>query len=141
MSPTSLPTTDHDTHAGFSRRLERLTLAVGISAAGVTVLVNSPKAGFGVAIGTFLAWLNYRWMDQGTAAFVTSASAQEGSPSPRVPAGTYWKFATRYLLIGLVIYTTVHFFDVPLLALLGGLLALGAGAMVEGLYEVFSGSQ
>jgi hypothetical protein len=53
----------------------------------------------------------------------------------------YLKFIARYLLIGLVIYASVRFLAVPLLALFGGLFALGAGAMAEGLYEVFSGSK
>jgi ATP synthase I chain len=137
----SLPTQDHELHAQFSRRLERWTIALGLSAALAAAFVESARAGCGVAIGTLLAWLNYRWLDQGLGALVTAASAQEGSPSPRVPASVYWKFTTRYLLIGLVIYASVHFFDVPLLALFAGLFALGAGAMAEGLYEVFSGSK
>jgi hypothetical protein len=141
MTPMSLPARDHELHAQFSRRLEWWTIALGLSAALATVFIKSARAGCGVAIGTFLAWLNYRWLEQGVGALVTAASAQEGSPSPRVPLAVYLKFTTRYLLMGLVIYASVHFFDVPLLALLAGLLALGAGATAEGLYEVFSGSK
>jgi ATP synthase I chain len=141
MTPTPLPIRDHEQHAKFSRRLEGWTIALGLSAALSTAFLKSARAGCGVAIGTLLAWLNYRWLDQGVGALVASASAQEGIPSPRVPAAVYWKFTTRYLLMGLVIYASVHFFDVPLLSLLAGLLALGAGAMAEGLYEVFSESK
>jgi hypothetical protein len=141
MTPTSLPTRDHELHAQFSRRLQWWTISLGLSAALSTTFVKSARAGCGVAIGTLLAWLNYRWLDQGLGVLVMAASTQEGSPSPRVPAAVYWKFTTRYLLIGLVIYASVHFFDVPLLALFAGLFALGAGAMAEGLYEVFRGSK
>lgn len=104
------------------------------------VYLKSGRAGCGVAMGTLLAWLNYRWLDQGLGALVTAALAQQGRPQPRVPLSVYLKFGGRYLLIGLAVYVIVFYFAVPLLPILLGLLALGAAAMAEGLYEVFSGS-
>jgi hypothetical protein len=38
------------------------------------------------------------------------------------------------------IYVTVHYFAVPLVSLIVGLLALGAGAFAASIYEVISGS-
>ncbi len=38
------------------------------------------------------------------------------------------------------IYVTVHYFAVPVVSLILGLLALGAGALVGSVYEVISGS-
>ena len=131
---------DNDTALRMSRRIERLTLIFGVIAALAVAFAKSPRAGIGVGIGSLLAWLNYHWLDQALASLVTVAAAQEGSPSARVPASIYWKFAGRYVLIGLVVYVSVHYFDVPILAVLIGLLALGAGAMAESLYQVFSGS-
>jgi hypothetical protein len=131
---------DNDTAIRMSRRIERLTLIFGSIAALAVAFAKSPRAGIGIEIGSLLAWLNYHWLDQALGSLVTVAAAQEGSPNARVPAVVYWKFAGRYVLIGLVVYVSVHYFDVPLLAVLIGLLALGAGAMAEGLYQVFSGS-
>jgi len=131
---------DNDIALRMSRRIERLTLSFGSIAALAVAFAKSPRAGIGIGIGSLLAWLNYHWLDQALASLVTVAAAQEGSPKARVPAVLYWKFAGRYVLIGLVVYVTVHYFAVPLLAVLIGLLALGAGAMAESLYQVFSGS-
>jgi hypothetical protein len=124
----------------MSRRIERLTLIFGMIAALAVAFAKSPRAGIGIGIGSLLAWLNYHWLDQALASLATVAAAQEGSPNARVPAAIYWKFVGRYVLIGLVVYVSVHYFNVPILSVLIGLLALGAGAMAEGLYQVFTGS-
>src|SRR5271168_4854924 len=131
---------DNDTALRMSRRIERLTLIFGVIAALAVAFAKSPRAGIGIGIGSLLAWLNYHWLDQALASLATVAAAQEGSPNARVPAAIYWKFVGRYVLIGLVVYVSVHYFDVPILAVLIGLLALGAGAMAESLYQVFTGS-
>jgi ATP synthase I chain len=129
-----------ESHSRFSRRLQLLTLISGSVAATVVVFGVSFKAGVGVAVGTVLAWLNYRWLDRGLGVLVSSAAAQEGSPKPHVPFGVYVRFAGRYVLIAIFVYATVYFLHVPLLSVVAGLLALGAGATAEGVYEVFAGS-
>jgi hypothetical protein len=133
------PATD-ESHTRFSRRLQLLTLGSGFIAAVVVAIRMSIRVGAGVAVGTILAWLNYRWLDSGLAVLVASAMAQQGSPQPHVPMGVYVRFAGRYLLIGLLVYATVSCLHVPLLSVIAGLLALGAGAMAEGLYEIIAGS-
>jgi ATP synthase I chain len=125
----------------LSRRIAWLTLLLGLLAALVVSLAKSPHAGLGIAVGTALAWLNFRWLDQTLAALITVATAQPGSPQTRVPASIYWKFAGRYVLMGLAIYVTVHYFAVPVLTVILGLLALGAAAIVGSLYEVYLGSE
>jgi hypothetical protein len=95
--------------------------------------------GMGVAIGTFLAWLNYRWLKLGVDALVVAATDAGGPSSTRVPADTYLKFVGRYLLIGLAVYASVSLLRIPVLGMIYGLLALGAAAFVEGIYEVISG--
>lgn len=140
MTKTLVRNPDNEAHARFSHRLQWLTLIIGFSGALAAVYLKSARAGCGVALGTLLAWLNYRWMDQGLGALVNAAIAQQSVPQPRVPLSVPVKFGGRYLLIGLAVYVIVSYFGVPLLAVLLGLLALGAGAIVEGLYEVISGS-
>jgi len=118
-----------------------LTIVLGWSAALGFGLLKSRPAGYGVAIGTALALLNYRWLDQGLSAFVTGSAAQEGLPKPQVPLSTYAKFGGRYALIGIALYVIVTFLAIPALWLIVGLLALGLAVTVEGLYEVISGSR
>jgi hypothetical protein len=92
--------------------------------------------GAGVTIGTFLAWLNYRWLKLGVDALVASATGGDGPSSAGVPASIYLKFAGRYLLIALAVYASVSVLKIPLLGMIYGLLALGAAAFIEGIYEV-----
>jgi hypothetical protein len=137
-----VPETQENERAfSLSRRIAWLTLLLGVLAALMVSFVNSPRTGLGIVVGTSLAWLNFRWLDQSLGALVTVATAQAGSPQSRVPARIYWKFAGRYVLMGLAIYVTVHYFAVPLLSVILGLLALGAAAIVASLYELYLGSE
>ena len=130
----AIPSRDVESAAAI--RLAWLTLTVGLAAAIVVALCGRPRMGAGVAIGTLLAWLNYRWLKLGVDALMVSATEGDGPASPRVPAGTYLKFAGRYLLIGLAVYASVSVLQIPLLGIIYGLLALGAAAFIEGIYEV-----
>jgi hypothetical protein len=141
MTPTVPETRENERAGNLSRRIAWLTLLLGLLAALVVSFEKSPRTGLGIAVGTFLAWLNYRWLDQTLGALVTVATSQAGSPQSRVPARIYWKFAGRYVLMALAIYVTVHYFAVPILSVFLGLLALGAAAMVASLYEVYLGSE
>jgi hypothetical protein len=131
----------NDASEGSRQRIAWLTLGLGFAAALIWFFARSHREGAGIAIGTALAWLNYRWLDQGLGALVSVAQAQEGSERARVPAVIYLKFAGRYVLIALAIYVSLHYFAVPLLAMILGLLALGAGAFAESLYEIFAAFQ
>lgn len=139
MTLISPPDPEHKEHARLSLRLQWLTIGFGAAAALAAVFLKSGHYAGGVAAGALLAWLNFRWLDQGLGALEMAARAQQGRPQPRVPLSVYAKFGGRYLLIGFAVYAIVTYFGVPLLAVLLGLLALGAGAMAEGLYEIFRG--
>jgi hypothetical protein len=128
-------------HARFSRRVQWLTIILGWSGALAAGLLKSHRAGYGVALGTVLAWVNYRWLDLGLQSFVDASMAQEGQPKPKVPVSTYAKFGGRYALIGIALYGIVTFLAIPALWIVVGLLALGLAVTVEGLYEVISGSR
>ena len=131
-----------ESHARVVRRVERLTIAIGIAAAIVTAIVaRSPRLGGGVVVGTVLAWLNCRGLDSAVGAIARAAMAQTEYIKVRVPAAVHLKAVTRYLLIALVIYVTVILLKLPLLAVVCGLFALGAAAMVEGFYQVYLGLQ
>jgi hypothetical protein len=123
-----------------ARRISRLTLILGFAAAIAVFALKSHLAGIGIAIGAVLAWLNFRWLDQALVVLQRLATAQEGSLAARVPLQIYFKIAGRYVLMAAAIYVTVHYFAVPIVSLIVGLLALGAGALVGSVYEVISGS-
>jgi hypothetical protein len=129
-----------DAHVRFSRRVFWLTFAFGLGSAAVAGFLMAWKFSAGLAVGTVLAWLNYRWLDRGLGAILSAALAQQGVPQPRVPAGTYWGFTFRYALIAVGVYVSVKCFGIPVLAMLCGLLSMGAAAITESLYEVFTGS-
>ena len=138
------PASAHDNeafHARFSRRVQYLTVILGFAAAIAIGLAKSRPAGYGIALGSLLAWLNFRWLEQGLSSFVRGSASQEGLPKPQVPISTYAKFGGRYALIGLALYGMVTFLAVPALWLIVGLLALGLAVTVEALYEVISGSR
>jgi hypothetical protein len=123
-----------------NERISRLTLILGFAAALAVFSLKSQPYGAGIAVGTLLAWLNFRWLDQALVVMERQATAQQGAPAVQVPRGTYAKVAGRYLLMAAAIYVTVHYFAVPLVSLIVGLLALGASAFAASIYEVISGS-
>jgi hypothetical protein len=129
-----------ENHAKVVRRVQWLTITIGVAGAIVTAVVaRSARLGGGVAVGTVLAWLNCHWLDQAIGAITRAAVAQSDAPKAHVPPAVYWKGAARYLLIGLVIFVTVVWFKLPLIAVVCGLFAFGAAAMVEGFYQVVLG--
>jgi hypothetical protein len=125
--------------ARFERRVGRMTLILGAAVAATSALAHSPEAGVGVILGTLLAWLNLRWLDQAGVALASLAQAQSGAARPQIPQGTWVKFFARYALMALALYVTVTRSPVPLVSVVGGLLMLGAAVMVVGLYDVFAG--
>jgi hypothetical protein len=128
-------------HAQYARRILTYTGIAGFaSSLGVVAFARKPLWAAGIAVGTALAMVNFRWLDQALGGLVTAAQAQEGLPKPVVPLSLYAKFMGRYLLIGIGLYAMVVFFRVPIVACLTGLLALGAGTIAAALYDVFSGN-
>jgi hypothetical protein len=129
-------------HAQYARRILIYTCIAGLVAAlGVLTLARKPLWAAGIGVGTVLAMVNFRWLDQALGGLVTAAQAQEGLPKPAVPLSLYAKFIGRYLLIGIGLYAMVVFFRVPIVACLTGLLALGAGTIAAALYDVISGNR
>jgi small-conductance mechanosensitive channel len=117
-------------------RIAWLTLTLGFAAAAiVTALRHFPWA-LGLAVGTALAWLNFRLLRRGLDAFVDASKAQGQAVQPRVPLGTYAAAALRYGLIAAVVYAIFELLKVPLLSMVVGLCALGAAAITASVYEI-----
>ena len=115
-----------------------MTLALGGATAGACALLYSLAAAAGVILGTLLAWLNFRWLDQAGMALVRLAQARPDRERPVIPASTWVKLFARYALIALVLYGTVTRSPIPAVSVVGGLLMLGAAAMAVSLYEVLA---
>lgn len=117
------------------QRIVRWTLVLGFLAAVPVALWYSWRAGAGVLIGAVLAWINARWLQQALDALTMLSTAQASAPKPRISGWLYVKFFGRYVLMGVMIYIMISYFAVPVVSLLGGLLAIGAATMAEFLYE------
>lgn len=118
------------------RRISWLTLAIGLLAAILVALLRDKIWGLGLAVGTSLAWLNFRWLKQGLNALVTASTAQEGREKPEVPLFSYFAAAFRYALLAAAVYVTFIYLKVPVLSMLVGLCALGAATVAASLYEI-----
>jgi len=116
------------------RRIERLTLALGFAGAVTALLLWNWRTGAGVAVGTVLAWINFRWLKQGLGAIAKVFSGQEGAENVRIPKSVYAKFLGRFALLLAAIYAMVAFSWLPAAAVLAGLFTLVAAVVAEIVY-------
>jgi hypothetical protein len=125
--------------AAFARTEQRiawLTLVLGGATAILVAILRHPAWAEGLAIGTVLAWLNFRWLKRGLDALVLVATAQEGFQKPQVPVGTWFRLMFRYGLIGFCVYVIFEVLKVPLASMVVGLCALGAATITASVYEI-----
>jgi len=122
--------------AQTERRIARLTLLFGFSSAAIAALGHRKTWAEGLAIGTALAWLNFRWLRRGLDALVTASMAQKGREKPRVPLAAYFTAVFRYGLLALSVYVIFKYLDIPLGSMIVGLCALAAAAIVASVYEI-----
>lgn len=117
-------------------RIAWLTLLLGLAAAFAAGLLGRLTWAAGLAVGTSLAWLNFRWLRRGLDGLVTASKAQSGAEKPRVPTITYALMILRYGLIALAVYVIFEVLKVPLLSMVLGLCALGAATIAASVYEI-----
>jgi|HubBroStandDraft_6_1064221.scaffolds.fasta_scaffold257219_3 hypothetical protein len=125
--------------AAFARtehRIAWLTLVLGGATAILVAFLRHTAWAEGLAIGTVLAWLNFRWLKQGLDALVVAATAQEGFPKPQIPVGTWFRLMFRYGLIGFCVYVIFEVLKVPLASMVVGMCALGAATITASVYEI-----
>jgi ATP synthase I subunit len=119
------------------RRISWLTLLIGLIAALLVALFRDRLWGAGLAIGAFLAWVNFRWLRRGLDALVVASTAQAGKEKPAVPLFTYFAMLFRYGLIALAVYVIFEYLRVPLVSMVVGLCALGAATIAASVYEIW----
>ncbi|MGB9465889.1 MAG: ATP synthase subunit I [Candidatus Acidiferrum sp.] len=123
-------------YARTERRIAWLTLIFGGAAAIAAAVMRSWPWAQGLAIGTALAWLNFRWLKRGLDALVVVSTAQEGFAKPRIPVGTWFRLMFRYGLIAFCVYVIFEYLKVPLSSMVAGLCALGAATIAASVYEI-----
>lgn len=119
------------------RRIAWLTPTIGVVAALAIAFAGRRDWAAGVAVGSILAWFNFRWLRQGMDALAAAANAQSGTPKTHVPIGTYFRALFRYALIALCLYVIFKLSAIPLVSMVFGLFALGAAAMAASVYELW----
>jgi small-conductance mechanosensitive channel len=90
----------------------------------------------GLAIGTVLAWLNFRWLKRGLDALVPASKAQEGREKPQVPLAAYFTAVFRYGLLALAVYVIFIYLHVPLGSMVVGFCALAAATITASVWEI-----
>lgn len=118
-------------YAAAERRIEYLTLVIGALAALCAAVFWRRSAGAGLAIGTLLSWLNFRWMRHGVGVLARLSVAQEAAAKPRVPRWTYVKMIGRYVLLIAAAYVILRGFGSMAGGFLCGLFAVVAAVLVE----------
>lgn len=124
--------------ARTERRIGWMTLFFGFTAAAALAAARRMPWAAGIAIGTALAWLNFRWLKRGADALVIASTAQEGREKPKVALRTYLAALFRYGLLGLAVYVIFAYLHVPLGSMILGLCALAVAAIAAGVWEILS---
>ena len=119
-------------------RIGWLTIFFGAAATAAAVLLGDRAWASGLAVGTILGWLNFRWLGRGLDALVLASTAQHGSEKAVVPWWNYVLALVRYALIGLTVYVIFVYRNIPLASMIVGLCALAAAAIAASVWEIFA---
>jgi ATP synthase I chain len=127
-------------HEAFSdstvRRVEWLTLALG----GIGTIWAATRWGWkgaaGLAIGTALSWINFRWIKGSVRTVTRAATAEPETQRGPSRVSTYLKFFLRFILLVGVVYVILTRTGLPAVPVLAGLFAAAAGVVVGLVYEL-----
>ena len=122
--------------AATERRIAWLTLSLGFAAAAILALSHQRPWATGLAIGTVLAWLNFRWLKRGLDALVLASKAQQDREKPQVPLAIYFTAIFRYGLLALAVYVIFNYLHVPIGSMVVGLCALAAATIAASVWEI-----
>jgi hypothetical protein len=128
-----------DNYRGAERRIERLTLALGILGVMFTLWRWGWRAALGLAVGAGLSWINFRWLKTGISTMADLANVRPGEQAAKVPRSVYVKFLGRFVLLLVAVYVILSRSLLPAAALLAGLFAVVAAVLAEIVYEIARG--
>lgn len=119
--------------SGAYRRIQRVAIALSITATIAAFLLANWPSGLGVAIGSALAFLNFIWLHRGTETMV------ERMVEPKTDALSRFRlmfhFPARYLLVIVVAYVILKSYPRMLIGFIVGLVLPVLASMGEGIYE------
>lgn len=111
--------------------MRRLVIALGVAGALGLGAAKGAAWGLGLLLGAALSYLSFVVTER----FVRSLSPASQS---RPAAWRAVLLGSRYLILGALVYAMIKLFGVSPIAILCGLLTLGAAAIIEILYELFT---
>ncbi|HXZ20167.1 MAG TPA: hypothetical protein VEG63_09475 [Candidatus Acidoferrales bacterium] len=121
------------------RRIEWGTIALGAAAALFAAARMTGRAAFGVAVGTLLAWINFRWLRSAVITLEVLSKAQAGVEKPSVPREVYARFFGAFALLVAVVCASFFYSLFPGAAVVAGLFSLVAAVLVECVYLLARG--
>lgn len=128
-----------DSYLAIERRIEFLIIGLGIFIALGALIGWGIMACGGLAAGTTLCWLNFRWLRHKAAALMRLGLAQSGVETVRVPKRVYVGSLGRLGLLLIIVYVILVWLRLPVIAVLCGLFLVIPAVVIELLYEVMSG--
>ena len=121
------------------RRVEVLTVGLGLAAALVVGVRMGWYAGIGFSLGAGISWLNFRWLKQGVRAFARSATRGAAAGAARIPKRVWLRFLGRYALLLAVLCVILFGSWLPSGAVLAGLFTIVAAVLMDMIYRLFRG--
>jgi hypothetical protein len=126
--------------SGAYRRILRSAITLSIAGTLVAGLLFTWQSGFGLAIGSLLAFVNFVWLHHGTERLVERIIASNtktavGETKPRKVRFAF-PFPLRYALLIAVAYVILKSYPRLLVGFIVGLILPILAAMGEGIYEV-----
>jgi hypothetical protein len=129
-----------DEYTDAEKRIEWFTFALGLTAALVAIWRWGWRAGLGLALGSVLSWINFRWLRTGISTLARLSSVKPGEEPPRVSRMVYAKSLGRFVLLLVVVYVILSRSLLPAGAVLAGLFAVVAAVLIEIVYELVRGT-
>jgi hypothetical protein len=126
--------------SGAYRRILRVAIALSVAGTLTAALLFTWQSGFGLAIGSLLAYINFVWLHHGTERLVeriitSNRAPTVGETKPRKIRFAF-PFPLRYALLIAVAYVILKSYPRLLIGFIVGLILPILAAMGEGIYEV-----
>ena len=132
-------TTEDASYRDAERRIEWRTPVIGAVAGVVVWFAMGRRPAEAVFAGTLLSWLNFRLLRQVVGTLANVATGGATSAANPVPRGSYLKIFGLLALLLLAAYVMLALFRLPVLPLLGGLLAVVPAILLELITELMRG--
>jgi hypothetical protein len=134
MSPDAQPTPD-DFYSRALERIQRIMIVFGVAALITAWGYFGWRIALGVALGSSIAYLNFRWLKK-VVAGIADLTIQSGSPASS--RGVVHRFLLRYFLMALVAFAILTVSRESLYGLFAGLFLPVAAILCEAAYEAYA---